>query len=100
MNFEIYYNLSLLKFIQNGCNNDSPRSRPSIEQAPNIPSLRIGIPLGLTEHMPQQEMTPSPVALDEDNDIFLRLFHRVVVEALDEWATVTFFMRGTIGFVV
>ena len=100
MNFENYYNLLLLKFIQTGCNNDSPRSLPPIEQVPNIPRLGIEIPLGLTEHMPEQKMIPSTVALDEDNDNFLGLFYRVDVEALDEWATVTFFMRGSIGFVV
>ena len=45
-------------------------------------------------------MTPSPVAPDEDNDNFLGLYYRVDVEALDEWAPVTIFMRGSIGFVV
>ena len=60
----------------------------------------IEILLGNPEHMLQQEMTPSPVASDEVNDIFLELNHRVDVEALDEWATVTSFMRGCIGFVV
>ena len=50
--------------------------------------------------MPQQEMTPSSVAPDEDNDNFLGLYYRVDVEALDEWATVTSFMRESIGYVV
>ena len=50
--------------------------------------------------MPQQEMTPSPVAPDEDHDKFLGSYYRVVVYALDEWATVTNFMRGSIGYVV
>ena len=50
--------------------------------------------------MPQQEKTLSPVAPDEDNDIFLGLYYRVDVEALDEWATLTIFMRGSIRFVV
>ena len=50
--------------------------------------------------MPQQEMTPSPVAFDVDHDNFLRLYYRADVEALDEWATVTGFMRGSIGYVV
>ena len=49
--------------------------------------------------MPQQEMTPSPVAPDEDNDNFLGLYYRVDVEALDEWTTVTSFLRGSIGYV-
>jgi len=81
-------------------NNDSPRLPPLNEQVPNNPRLGIAIPLGLPEHMPQQEMTPSPVAPGEDNDNFLGLYYRVDVEALDEWATVTSFMRGSIGYVV
>ena len=81
-------------------NNDSPRSLPLYEQVPNNPTLGIEIPLGLLEHMPQQEMTPSPVAADEGNDNFLELIYRVHVEALDEWATVTSFMRGSIEYFV
>ena len=50
--------------------------------------------------MPQQEMTASLVAPDENYDKFLGLYYRVDVEALNEWATVTFSMRGSIGFVV
>ena len=50
--------------------------------------------------MPQQEMTPSLVAPDEVNDNFVGLCYRVDVEALDEWATATIFMRRSIGFVV
>ena len=45
-------------------------------------------------------MTPSPVAPDEDHDKFLGLYYRVYVETLDEWATVTSFMRRSIGYVV
>ena len=56
--------------------------------------------LGIPEHMPQQEMTPSLVAPDEVNDNFVGLYYRVDVEALDEWTTVTIFMRRSIGFVV
>ena len=81
-------------------NNDSPRSPSSNEQIPNLLRLGIEIPLRLPEHMPQQEKTPSPVAPDEDNDKFLGLYYRVDLEALDEWATFTIFMRGSIGFVV
>ena len=50
--------------------------------------------------MPQQELTPSLVAPAEGNDNFLGLYYRVDVEALDEWATNTSFMRGSIGYVV
>ena len=39
-------------------NNDSPRSPPLDHQLPNIPRLGTEIPLGLPEHMPQQELTP------------------------------------------
>ena len=81
-------------------NNDSPRSPPLNEQVPNNQRLGIEIPLGLPEHMPQEEMTPSPVVPDEDHDHFLGLYYRVDVEALDEWGTVTSFMRGSIGYVV
>ena len=81
-------------------NNDSPRSPPLNEQRPINQRLGIEIPLGLPEHMPQEEMTPSPVVPDEDLDHFLGLYYRVDVEALDEWATVTSFMRGSIGYVV
>ena len=81
-------------------NKDSPRSPPLNEQVPNNQRLGIEIPLGLPEHMPQEEMTPSPVVPDEDHDHFLGLYYRVDVEALDERATVTSFMRGSIGYVV
>ena len=62
--------------------------------------MGIEIPLAIPEHMPQQDVTPSSVAPNEDIDNFLRFYYRVDVEALDEWATVTTFMRGTIRFVV
>ena len=81
-------------------NTDSPRSPPLNEQRPNNQRLGIEIPLSLPEHMPQEKMTPSPVVPDEDHDQFLGLYYRVDVEALDEWATVTSFMRGSIGYVV
>ena len=81
-------------------NNDSPQSPPLKEQVPIIQRLGIEIPLGLPEHMPQEEMTPAPVVPNEDHDHFLGLYYRVNVEALDEWATVTSFMRGSIGYVV
>ena len=73
-------------------NKDSPRSAPLNEQTPNNQKLGIEITLGIPEHMPQQEMTPSPVAPDEDHDNFLGLYYRVDVETLDEWATVRSFM--------
>ena len=81
-------------------NNESPRSPPLNEQRSNNQRLGIEIPLSLPEHMPQEKMTPSPVVPDEDHDQFLGLYYCVDVEALDEWATVTSFMRGSIGYVV
>ena len=81
-------------------NDDSPQSPPLNEKVSKNQRLRTEIPLDLPEHMPQQEMTPSPVAPDEDNDTFLGFYYRVDVEALDGWATVTSFMRGSIGYVV
>ena len=81
-------------------NDDSPRSPPLNEQVPNNQRLGLEIPLGLPENMLQQEMTPSPVAPEEDIDNFLELYNRVEEETLDKWATVTSFMRGSIGYVV
>ena len=45
-------------------------------------------------------MTPSPVAPDENNNNFLGLHYRVGVGALNDCATVTRYMKGSIGFVV
>ena len=80
-------------------NNDSPQPPPLNDQVPINPRLGIEIPLGVPEHLPQHEMTPSPIAPDENNDYFLGLYYRVDVEALSDWATVTHFMEGSIGFV-
>ena len=81
-------------------NIDSPQSLPLNDQVPINPRWGIEISLGLPEGMPQQEMTPSPVAPDEYNDNFLSLRYRVDVEALNDWATVTSFMKKSIGSVV
>ena len=54
-------------------NSDSRRFPPLNEQAPINLRFGIEIPLGLSEHMPQQKMTPSPVAPDGDHDNFLGL---------------------------
>ena len=81
-------------------NSDSPRSSALNKEAPNNPILGIEHPLALPEHKPQQEMTLSPVAPDEDHDNLPGLYYRVDVEALDEWAAVKSFMRGSIGDVV
>ena len=70
------------------------------EQVPNNPRLEIEIQVGIPEHSPEQEMTTSPVAPIENNDNFFGLFYRVEVEFLNDWATVTQFMRGSIGYVV
>ena len=80
--------------------NYSPQSPPLNDEAPINPRLGIEVPLGLPEHLPQQKITPSPVAPGENIDNFLGLYYRVDVEALDDLATVTQFMKGSIVFVV
>ena len=45
-------------------------------------------------------MTLSPVAPEENNDNVLGLYYRVDVKPLNDWVTVTQFMKGSIGFVV
>ena len=77
-------------------NNDSPQSPFLNDQVPFNLRLWFQTSSGLPEHLTQQEMTPSPVAPDENNDEFLGLYYRVDVEALDEWATVTHFMRSSL----
>ena len=81
-------------------NNDSLQSPTLDEQEPKIQRLGIESPLDLPEHMSQQEMAPSPVAPNEDNDSFLGLYYWVDVEALNDWATISSFMKRNIGFVV
>ena len=83
MDFGNYNNLLKLTFIKKAANNDSPRSPPLNEQFPNNQRLGIEFPLGLPEHMPQEEMIPSPVVPGEDHDQSLGLYYRVDVEALD-----------------
>ena len=79
--------------------NNSPQSPTLKDKVPINPRWGIEIPSGLPEALPRQEMTPSPVAADENNDKFLGLYYRVYVEALNDWATVTHLMKGGIGFV-
>ena len=50
--------------------------------------------------MPELELTLSPVTGNDGSDNFLGLFYRVVVEALEEWANVTKFLMGGLGFSV
>ena len=80
--------------------NNSPQSPTLNDQVPINPRLGIETPLGHPKHLPQQEMTPSPVAPDENNDNFLGIYYGVDVEALNDWATVTQFMKTRIRFVV
>ena len=65
-------------------NRNSPQSPPMREQVPNIPRLGIEIPLGLPEHLLEQKMTPSLVALKENGDNFFRLIYCVDVESLND----------------
>ena len=101
LKFKSYYKLFLLKFIRIGCQwwfssiSSFKRASSEYSEIGNRNSVRPS-----RARMTQQEMTPSPVAPNEDNYIFLGLYYRVDVEALDKWATVTSFMRGSIGYVV
>ena len=88
------------KFEFNSSNNDSLQFPHSNDQVLINPRLGIEFLLGLPEHLPQQGMTPSPLAPDENNDNFLPLHYQVDVEALEEWATVTKFKMGGFGFPV
>ena len=79
---------------------NSPHSSPTSEQVPNIPRVGIKILSGLPEDLPEQGMTLFPVVPEKNNDIFLCLYSRADVEALNDCATVTSFMKRGIGFVV
>ena len=81
-------------------NRISPQSPPMREQIPNHPRLAIENPLGLAEQLPEQEMTPSPVAPNESDVNLLGLFYRVDIESLNDWARVTPSMRRSIGYLV
>ena len=50
--------------------------------------------------MLELELIPSPVAGDDGSDSSSGLLYRVDVEALEEWAKVTIFMMGGLGFSV
>ena len=81
-------------------NINSPQSLPLNDQVPINPRLGIENRLGLPVHLPQQEMTDSLVAPEENNDNFLGLFYRVDVEALNDWATIIHIMNRSIRLVV
>ena len=50
--------------------------------------------------MQEPELIPSPVAGDDGSENYCGLFYRVDVEVLEEWANVTNFMIGVLGFSV
>ena len=79
-------------------NRNSPQTPPLQDQVPN--QMRIGIEIPVDPDMTEPELTPSPVAGDDGSDNFLGLFYRVDVEALEEWAKLTSFMMGGLGFSV
>ena len=81
-------------------NINSSQPPPMQEQVQNKPNLGTQNPLGLLEHLSEQEMAPSPVASSENDDNFLGIFYHVDVDSLIDWATVTQFTRGSIGYVV
>ena len=62
--------------------------------------MKIGIQINLDAHMPEPEFTSSTVAGDHGSDNFLGLIYRVDVETLEEWAKVTNFKMGGLGFSV
>ena len=73
-------------------NRNLPQSPPLQDQSPN--HIRIGIEFPPDPGVPEPELTFSPVAGVDRSDNFLGLFHRVDVEAPEEWANVTIFMMG------
>ena len=77
---------------------NSPQSPPLQDQVPN--QMRTEIEFRLDPDMPEPQLTPSPVAGDHGSDNCLGLSYRVDVEALEEWANVTNFMMGDLGFEV
>ena len=77
-------------------NRNSPQSPPLQDQVPN--QMRIGIEVLPDPDMPEPELTPWPG--DDGSDNFLGLFYLMDVEALEEWAKVTNFMMGVLGFSV
>ena len=64
-------------------NRNSAQSPPMRDQVPNNPRLRFQVPLGLPELLPEQEMTPSLMAPNENSDIFLGLIYCVDVQSLN-----------------
>ena len=81
-------------------NTNSPQSLPLNYQLLINPRLGIKITSGLPKHLLQQEMTPSPLAPDEKIDNFLGISYRGDVEAPNDSATVTHFMKGSLIYVV
>ena len=73
---------------------------PMREQVPKNPRLGYKIPLSILEHLPEQEMTTSPVAPNENDKNFSGLFYRAYVDSLSDCATVAQFIRRTIGYVL
>ena len=62
--------------------------------------MKIGTETTLDPDMSEPKLTPSPVAGDDGSDNFWVFFHRVDVEALEDWAQLTNFMMGGLGFSV
>ena len=54
--------------------------------------MRIGSEIPLDPDIAKTELKPSPVAPEENDDNFLGFFHRVDLEALIDWTTVTRFL--------
>ena len=77
-------------------NANSPQSPVLQVQVPN--QMRIGIENPVDREMPEPEPTPSAVAGEDVSENFLGFFYRVNLEAPEEWANVTNFTMGGLGF--
>ena len=98
LNSKYQLRLKLVLKLQILANANSPHSPSLQEQIPQ--RMKAGIGTFLDNNLPKSEMTPSPAAPDENKDNNLGLDYRVEVEALDDWATVTRFSSGNVGYVV
>ena len=81
-------------------NRNYRQSPPMREQVPKNPRLGYIIPLSILEHLPEQELTTSPVSPNENDMDFSGLFYRAYVDSLSDGATVAQFMRAIIGYVL
>ena len=79
-------------------NKNSRQSPPLQDEVLN--QMRIGIENPLDPDISEPELSPFLVAGDHRSDNFLKLFHRVEVEVVEEWADVKSCKMGGLGFSV